>query len=291
MRNRLHTLVALLALGAAMGCGDDGDTIIGSTGGILNNNDSFPASSIFSNQVWAEGGAFSPTGTPPFDIPGNGADQPIGVPRPSSNPANGSLIPYGFNEIKFVAFATYALALDQINAITGAINNGNPTAAGDLVVLPSYATGTPENERYRLFQIALNGELVPPPPPPPGARSSEPGRTQVIGIAFGNGTGGYVPVAPYTDDTFKGALVWMKATKHPLYEIWTMDQRDWRNGNGAEYASSLRLLVRGGTAVAIIRESELQAMGATQFRWDVFSYTTNVDTDWSHDFTDWVAIP
>jgi hypothetical protein len=285
MKTHLRALVALLALVLVAGCGDDGDTIIGSPGGILNINDNFPASSIFANQTWPQGGAYSPTGNPAFDIPGNGAPQQTGVPVRSSIPGNGSVLPRPWDQIKFVAFATYALLLDHINAITGGINNGLPTQLGDLVVLPSYATGMPENERYRLFQINTEENMV------PLTRSTEPGRTQVIGIAFRNGTGGYVPAEPYTDDTFRGALVYMKATKHPLYGVWTMQQKDWRSGTGVDYATSLRLMIRGNSAVAVIREAELDAIAATEFRWDTFSYTTDENTDWSHDFTDWIAIP
>ena len=67
-----------------------------------------------------------------------------------------------------------------------------------------------------------------------------------------------------------------------------MDQRDWRAGAGALYASSMRILLRGDAVVAIISAAELDEIAADRFRFDVFSYTTNVDTDWSHDYTDWV---
>ena len=61
LRQVVAGAAAVLTVGMlAVGCSDDGDTIIGSTGGILNNNDSFPASSIFSNNVWPDGGGFSP---------------------------------------------------------------------------------------------------------------------------------------------------------------------------------------------------------------------------------------
>ncbi len=140
---------------------------------------------------------------------------------------------------------------------------------------------TPPDETYRFFQINLQGPIL------KATGSYEAGRTQVVGIAFGNGTGGYVPMAPYTNDTFATARVWMKATKHPTWDTWQMDQRDWRNGSGATYASSMRLLFRDNAVVAMIKESELADLGVTKFRWDVYSYTTNVNTNWSHDYTDW----
>jgi hypothetical protein len=51
---------AVLTVGMlAVGCSDDGDSI-SLPSGIINNFDSFPASSIFSNMVWHDGGGFSP---------------------------------------------------------------------------------------------------------------------------------------------------------------------------------------------------------------------------------------
>lgn len=61
LRQVVTGAAAVMTVGLlAVGCGSDGDTIIGSTGGILNNNDQFPASSIFTNNVWVDGGGFSP---------------------------------------------------------------------------------------------------------------------------------------------------------------------------------------------------------------------------------------
>lgn len=248
-------------------------------------DDGYGPIELFDTPPWPIGGAFSKTGTPAFDIRGFGHESPIGVEVTYTDPSFGRRIPFAFDDVKYVARATAVLGLDQINTITGAYNNGRRNDAGDVVVLPSYATFTPENERYRFFQIRLNGALE-----MMDQRSTEPGRTRVVGIAFGNGEGGYVAAVPNTEDPFDGALLWMKATREPLYGLWTMDQRDWRTGTGVVHASSIRLLIRGDAAVAIVREAELQAFGATRFRWDVFSYTTNATTDWSHDFTEWESI-
>jgi hypothetical protein len=83
----------------------------------------------------------------------------------------------------------------------------------------------------------------------------------------------------------------MKATRNPNYGNWSLDQRDWRNGVGNVYATSMRMLMRDNSAVAIIKESELRDLGATWYRWDTYSYGANVDTDWSHDFTERTVIP
>jgi hypothetical protein len=55
---------AVLTVGMlAVGCSDDGDTIIQGGQGPLNNQDNFPASSIFANQVSVDGGGVSPNDT------------------------------------------------------------------------------------------------------------------------------------------------------------------------------------------------------------------------------------
>jgi hypothetical protein len=55
---------AVLTVGMlAVGCSDDGDTIIQGNNTPLNNQDQFPASSIFSNQVSVDGGGISPNDT------------------------------------------------------------------------------------------------------------------------------------------------------------------------------------------------------------------------------------
>lgn len=288
MRNPSRTLArmlpALCLASILAGCGSDGDTIIGSTGGILNNNDSFPSSSIFSNTRWPEGSGFAPNGTPAFDVNGRGAATPTDVNTPSSNPALGSGLPYAMNDIRFVAYASALLAVSQINFITSSYNNGRPNAANDVVIFPSYGLYTPEDEEYDFFQINLKEYLE----MFDGGKSADPTRQQVVGIAFGNGAGGYVPVAPNTADTFAGALLYTKATRVQDGWAWNMDQRDCRDGTAKSCASSMRMILRGDTMVAIIRRSELEQYGATQFRWDTYSFAADPSTDWSHDFTDWV---
>lgn len=287
MRNRLSSLVLLLVAGTFMGCGSDGDTIIGSTGGILNNNDSFPASSLFRNN-WPDGSGFNPAGTPPFDVEGKGKDLTTGVEVSHSNPALGSLIPFDFDDIRFVGYGETVLTGPQIDFITASYNNGRPNKAHDTVVIPSLAQLTPPNERYLMFKINVKA-ILEAFQDDPEMRLADGPRTHVIGIAFGNGTGGYVPVAPNTADSFAGALVWMKVKREQDTWPWSMDQRDWRQGNGGTLASSMRVLIRGDAVIAIIKAAELEAMGVTQFRWDAFSYTTDPSTEWSHDYTDWVT--
>ncbi len=287
MKTQLRTLLVLSAFALLAGCGKNGDEGLdpGPVEDIDGGDDDeeLPAIYLFSEEWWPTGGRFAPNGIHPFDIPGNGGPQPVGELVWSSNPANGSSLPWAMDEIKSMGYARYELNRPQIDAITATIGS-RPNKEGDLTVFPSVAMFTPELEKYRFFQINTQEDIEP-------LFRSVPGRTQVIGIAFRNGTGGYVPVEPFTEDTFKGALVWMKATKDPLYQTWSMDQRDWRNGTGSVYGTSLRLLIRGNSAVAIIKESELDDLGVTEFRWDTFSYTTDVNTEWSHDATDWIAIP
>lgn len=61
LRHVMTGAAAVLTVGMlAVGCSDDGDTITVGGNSLLNNTDSFPASSIFSNNVWHDGGGFSP---------------------------------------------------------------------------------------------------------------------------------------------------------------------------------------------------------------------------------------
>lgn len=64
LRHVMTGAAAVLTVGMlAVGCSDDGDTIINGNNGPLNNNDNFPASSIFANQVSVDGGGVSPNDT------------------------------------------------------------------------------------------------------------------------------------------------------------------------------------------------------------------------------------
>jgi hypothetical protein len=288
MKTQLRSLLVLSAFALLAGCAGGGDGgldpgPVEDSDGDVDDDEELPAIHLFSEEFWPTGGRFGPATIPPFDIPGNGEPQPVGELVWSSNPANGSSLPWGMDEIKFMGYARHKLSLPQIDAIVGTAGS-RPNKEGDLTVFPSFAMFTPEDEDYLFFQINTQEDFEP-------LGRSVPGRTQVIGIAFRNGTGGYVPVEPFTQDTFAGALVWMKATRDPLYQGWDMDQREWKYAPGSVYPTSLRLLIRGNAAVAIIKESELDELGVTEFRWDTFSYTPDVNTEWSHDSTEWVAIP
>jgi len=64
LRHVMTGAAAVLTVGMlAVGCSDDGDTIIQGNNGPLNNQDQFPASSIFANQVSVDGGGISPNDT------------------------------------------------------------------------------------------------------------------------------------------------------------------------------------------------------------------------------------
>lgn len=245
-------------------------------------------SSIFSNNVWHDGGGYAPDGVvPEWVVPARGADDPVDITIRNSNPALGLVVPLDADDIRFTAQATNVLTLPHLEQITNAFfEAGRVNAVGDLVIFPSLVGSMVAGETHRFFHFNVQADIEAVP-----QRGGDPEpRTRVIGIAFGNGTGGYVPVAPNTDDTFAHALVWMKATRNPYTGYWSMQQRDWRTGTEMPYGTSLRLLVRGDAVVAVIRHGELDAIGATQYRWDTYSYTTDPSTGWSHDFTAWLPI-
>ena len=64
LRHVMTGAAAVLTVGMlAVGCSDDGDTIIQMGQGTVNNQDQFPATSIFANQVSHDGGGVSPNDT------------------------------------------------------------------------------------------------------------------------------------------------------------------------------------------------------------------------------------
>ena len=290
MQRTMRSLALLLLALSITGCGKKGDSMTGPGDDPLDDPGWFPMP-VFDIPSWAPGGGFSPQGQPPFDVNGKGKEHATDVAVPNTNPAHGDRIPFAFGDIRRFVVANVVLLRSQIDLITSSYNNGRPNAAGDVVVIPSYATGMPENERYVALLMNLKAYIQALDDVDVRSRSADDPRTHVVGIAFGNGSGGYVPVEPNTNDPFAGALVWMKATRQQDDAPWWMDQVDWRQGTGTTYASSIRFIIRGDAVVAIIREAELAQIGATQFRWDVFSYTTDPNTDWSHDYTDWIALP
>jgi hypothetical protein len=233
---------------------------------------------LFKEPQWPAGGSFSYTGTPPFDMRGSGGDHPVDQAVGHSDPAFGPTVPRDADEIIYQLQSLYEMYREQIDLFVTVLNGGLPTA-GDLALLPSFARLTPPDERYHFFQVNTQAPFVVPDD------EWQPGLTRVIGFALGGESGGYEPMEPFTDDTFAGALVWMKATQNPQTGRWNMDQRDWKVGSGAVYPTSARFLMRGNSAVVKILESELEELGATWYRWDTFSYTTDVGTEWSHDFT------
>lgn len=250
--------------------------------------DVVPVGKFFAEPLWHDGGRYSPKPTPPnwqieIEDDDDEDDDEVDVPQRHCNPSYAPVVPRDADDIRYSARAKAVLTEEHIQEVVDTLNSGLPTAEGDLVVFPSVSMFTPPGEEYYFFHINLQGQLEGIP-----TRDGEL-RTRVVGIAFGNGQGGYVAQAPDTEDTFAGALVWMKSTRNPSRNNWSMDQRDWRYG-GAIYGTSLRLLIRGDAAVAVIRKSELDDLGVTQFRWDTFSYTTNTSTEWSHDFTEWTPI-
>jgi len=252
-----------------------------------------PLAVLFSMNLWTEGSGFSPDGVEPeWGFPADTWAHDIGIPIPSSIPSDGLSVPLVEDDIGKIIRASAVLLTPHIDQIVDTLNSGSPNKVGDLALFPTLARFTPPDEDYEFFQIIVNAPIVDLPErrvAGEGAAGGTP-RTRVIAIAFGNGTGGYVAQAPATNDTFAGAQVWMKATRNPVYGTWGMDQRDWRTGSGAAYATSLRMIMRDDAVVAVIKRSELDELGVTQYRWDTFSYTTNASTEWSHDYTDWLPI-
>jgi hypothetical protein len=244
--------------------------------------------SIFSNNVWHDGGGYAPDGVDPeWVVPARGADEPVDITILNSNPALGSVVPLDVDDIRYVAQATNVLTSLHLEQITNAFfEAGRVNSVGDVVIFPSLVGSMVAGETHRFFHFNVQAPIE---EVPQRGGAPEP-RTRVVGIAFGNGTGGYVAIPPNTGDTFAGALVWMKATRNPHTAHWSMQQRDWRTGTERPYGTSLRLLIRGDAVVALIRQGELDAIGATMYRWDTYSYTTDASTDWSHDFTGWLPI-
>lgn len=275
-------LASLLSAVWLAGCADK-DVIMGSTGGVLDDPCDLPgAANLFQDPYWPAGSAFRPDGSPAFSACGVGATDPTGVPVENSDPAEGSAVPDPSDDIDYHGSGELALDADRIAAIVAAYNNGRPNADGDTVVFPSVSTLMAAGETYAVLLLSTQGALD------LEGTGGTP-RTRTVGIAFGNGAGGFTPVAPNTGDPFATALVWMKATRNPYSDTWSMEQADWRAGSGTAYPTSLRLILHDQAAMAIIRHDELKDLEATQYRWDTFSYTTDPATEWSHDHTDWVA--